>query len=327
MAAWTGGSRIPDASTISEAIGTAMRRCAPAISRANAIHSIMAYGFCEAPGPHAQVLLLPTGRSLMAVRSLSAPAIRSKAPLERVEPLGQRGELAAQLGQPTDDGGRLQPLAVRNSRIARDERSRLHRVWNACLRGGDDVIADRDVARHAHLPRQRDVISDNGAAGDADLRGEQRVCTDADAVRDLHQVVDLRPRLDARLADGRTVDRRVRPHLDIVLDDDDGALRDLAMRTVRTRHEPVAVAADNGTVLDDDAGAEDAPLAHRHVRVQQAVVPDGRAAADHDVRMNDGPIAYARPSADHDERADARALSDHGVGGDHARWVDTWYGW
>ena len=58
-----------------------------------------------------------------------------------------------------------------------------------------------NVPGDAHLPRERDVIPQHGAPGDPDLRCQQRVGADADTVRNLHQVVDLRPRLDARLSD------------------------------------------------------------------------------------------------------------------------------
>ena len=45
-------------------------------------------------------------------------------------------------------------------------------------------------------------------------------CPIDDAVRDLHEVVDLRAGADARLADRRPIDRRVRADLDVVFDDD-----------------------------------------------------------------------------------------------------------
>ena len=85
----------------------------------------------------------------------------------------------------------------------------------------------RQVARDAHLPRQHHVVVDRRAAGDADLRGEQRPAADRHAVRDLHEVVDLGARADARLADRGPIDRRVRADLHVVFDDDVGVLRDL----------------------------------------------------------------------------------------------------
>ena len=67
------------------------------------------------------------------------------------------------------------------------------------------------------------------AAGDADLRGEQHVASERDAVRDLDEIVDLGAGADARLADGGTIDRRVRADLDVVFDDDAADLRNLVV--------------------------------------------------------------------------------------------------
>ena len=59
------------------------------------------------------------------------------------------------------------------------------------------------------------------------------VAADLHAVRDLHEVVDLRAGADARLADGRTIDRRLRADLHVVLDDDAADLRNLLVRCRR----------------------------------------------------------------------------------------------
>ncbi len=79
---------------------------------------------------------------------------------------------------------------------------------------------------------------------------------DGDAVGDLHEVVDLGAGLDARLADRRTIDGRVRAELHIVFDDDGRDLRNLLVRAVAAADEAVAVAADDDAVLQDDAVAD-----------------------------------------------------------------------
>ena len=126
----------------------------------------------------------------------------------------QRGDLALQLAQPLlqlgqlrEDGARLEPGAVVDRRIAGDERPRLDGGRDAALRGGDRAVADREVARHADLPGQRHVAPDPAAARDAHLPAEHGVRADADGVADLHQVVELRPAPDPRLAQRRAVDR------------------------------------------------------------------------------------------------------------------------
>ena len=92
--------------------------------------------------------------------------------------------------------------------------------------------------------------------GDADLRRHQHVAADGDAVGNLHEVVDLRAGLDSRLADGWSIDGRVRAELHVVFDDDSGDLRDLLVRAVAASDEAVAVAADDDAVLQDHAIAD-----------------------------------------------------------------------
>ena len=50
---------------------------------------------------------------------------------------------------------------------------------------------------------------------------------DPHVVRDLHEIVDLRPRADDRVVDAAAVDRRVRADLDVVLDEAAADMRNL----------------------------------------------------------------------------------------------------
>ena len=92
----------------------------------------------------------------------------------------------------------------------------------------------------------------------------------------LHEVVDLGAGLDPRLADRRTIHRRVRAELHVVLDDDDGDLRNLFVGAVATTDEAVAVAADDDAVLKDDAIADRDALADGDIGMDDAVAPIAR---------------------------------------------------
>src|SRR5438067_10336155 len=141
------------------------------------------------------------------------------------------------------------------------------------------------------------------------------------SVRDLHEVVDLRAGLDARLADGRSIDRGVRAKLHIVFDDDGGDLRNLFVRAVAAPHETVAVAADDHAVLQDDAMANRHALANGDVRMNDAVVADTRARSNGDVRIDDRAIANRGALADRDERTDGHAGSERRIAGDRGHRV------
>ena len=107
------------------------------------------------------------------------------------------------------------------------------------------------------------------------------------------------PGADARLADRRPIDRRVRADLHVVFDHDAADLRNLLVRAVRPPGEAEAVAADHGAVLHDHAVADHHVLADRHVGV------DARSPRQSSRRRRSTTCG-----ADHRARADARARAD-----------------
>src|SRR4030095_2198745 len=168
------------------------------------------------------------------------------------------------------------------------------------------------------------VIVDVSTAGDADLGGQQHVAADGDTVANLHEIVDLRARLDARFADRRTIDRRVRAQFHIVFDDDGGHLRDLFVGAVTATDEPVTVAADHDAVLQHDAIAERHALSDRDVRMDHTVRPDASTRTDSDVGKDDRPVAAPRALAHRHERPKRDVYADLRIGGDRGRHMNTW---
>src|SRR5947209_7959604 len=137
----------------------------------------------------------------------------------------------------------------------------------------------------ARLSGHDDVVSELGRAGDAGLRYQQAMLAEAYVVADLHEVVDLRPLADHRLAEGRAVDRRAGTDLDVVFDPHDADLGDLVM-TAAVRCEAVAVGADHGTAVDDAAVADLRAVVDRDLRIDDAVAADRGAGLDRDVRID-----------------------------------------
>ena len=179
------------------------------------------------------------------------------------------------------------------------------------------------MAADPDLPAEHHVVADLRAAGDADLRRHQHVASNRHAVRDLHEVVDLGARLDARLPDGRPIDGRVRAKLHVVFEDDGGDLRDLFVGPVAAAHEAVAVAADHHTVLQDDAIAEGHAFANRDVRVDDAVRADARTGADRHVGVDDRSIANCGALADRHKRRDRHVCPERGIARDGGHRVNT----
>ena len=148
---------------------------------------------------------------------------------------------------------RLPPRQILDRRTAAHELPLVDRLRDPALRAGHRAAPDANVSDDAHLPSHDDVVFDHRAAGDPDLRGQQHAPPDRDAVRDVDQVVELAAGADARFADRRPINRRVRADLDVVFDDDVGVLRNLDVRAVGLLREAIAVAADHHAVLQHDA--------------------------------------------------------------------------
>ena len=118
------------------------------------------------------------------------------------------------------------------------------------------------------------------------------------------------PAPDPRLPHCRPIDRRIRPDLHVVFDDDVALLRDLVMNALVVGDEAEPVTANHRSVLHDDARADDRAVANRDAGVEDRVVADLRFGADDDVRVEDDAIADHGLRADDHERADRDVAAD-----------------
>src|SRR5262249_1337549 len=118
------------------------------------------------------------------------------------------------------------------------------------------------------------VLAELGAPRDPCLRGDRGIVSDDDIMPDLNEIVKLDAAADARLAEGRPVDRTVGADLDVVLDDDNAALRDLLVGSVVFWGKPEAVPSDHAARMDDDPLPDPATLAYHHVGIQKRLLTD-----------------------------------------------------
>src|SRR5262249_6672473 len=125
-------------------------------------------------------------------------------------------------------------------------------------------------ARHAGLREHDDALAEHGAPRDPRLRHDQAVATHHATVRDHHQIVELAAAPDARAAEPRAIDGRVRADLDVVLEHHVADLRHLLVLAALVELVAEAVAADHHARLEHDAVAEPAAFADHHARVEPA---------------------------------------------------------
>ena len=124
---------------------------------------------------------------------------------------------------------------------------------------------------------------------------KQVVPADLAVVADLHQVVDLGPRADARRLEGAAVDRRAGADLDVVADLDVAELRHLDVPAVL---QPVAeaVGPEHRVGVDDDAVAEHGAVVEHDVGIEVHVVAEPAVAADDHAAVDPAASARTLPS-------------------------------
>ena len=235
----------------------------------------------------------------------------------------QLAQFLLQFRQAVEDGDGFAPGEIIHRRIARIDGSGGDVRGNAALRGERGTIADREMSSGADPTGENHAIADVRGARKPNLAAEQRVLADFASVPDLDEVVDFRSAADLRLADGGAVNRAVRLNFDVVANHRDSRLSHFFPFPVCFSREAEAVAADDHSVLQQDAVSDAAVLADARVRVSEEIVADFRAAIDRDEAVQYGVRADLDIFGNVAVRADVCAGSYFGGRSDHSGSMDT----
>ncbi len=179
---------------------------------------------------------------------------------EMLEPLFHIAQQAIHLGQTGKEDRGPSPEGVIHGRVSGDDPIGFDRGRDAGLCRGNDIIADAQMARSAHLTGQHDVPSHFSASGQSDLSTEERVLAHFASVSDLHQIVDLHVRGDDRVSDGRAINGRIGSDLDPIADDHAARLRDFVPEAIGIARIAEAIGSDSRSVVDDHMCADDRVL-------------------------------------------------------------------
>src|SRR4051794_10255961 len=101
-----------------------------------------------------------------------------------------------------------------------------------CLRRQARARAYREVAADPGLTGEYGAVADRHRSGNPNLRHDQALLADAHVVRDVDEIVDLRPSPNHGVVDAPAIDRRVGADLDVVSDNASSDVRDLVVRSV-----------------------------------------------------------------------------------------------
>ena len=177
-------------------------------------------------------------------------------------------------------GAALQPQAVIDGRSPTDHGSGGNVVGDAALGYGDGSVADFYVAADAYLSGQDYVVAYVGSASQAYLGAEKRVVSDGAAVAYVDEVVNFCAASYAGFAYAGSVDAGVGLDLDVAFDCDLARLDDFVPAGGFVFREAEAVAAYDGSILEQDVVSDVAEFSDYGVGVGEEIVAYGCSAID-----------------------------------------------
>jgi len=127
-----------------------------------------------------------------------------------------------------------------------------------------------------------------------------------------HQIIDLGATPDARLADRGAIHAGVRLHFHIVLQHRRPGLRHFVPGAIPPFGKTETVSPNNGSVLQDDAVADTAVLAHHRVRVRDKIIANLGTAINGYKAVQNGVAADLYFFIDTTIRSNVRAFADFG---------------
>lgn len=190
---------------------------------------------------------------------------------------------------------------------------------DSTLSNGDYSVADFAVSCDPNLPREDYIFSDISSSSQSNLRAEKRVRAHRAAVSHMDHVVKLRPARDASLADTRPVNTRIRLHFDVVFQNRRPRLDDLVPVAGVILRKAKPIAADYGSILEQNIVAKLAELANHSMRMREEVFANLHVPINHDVRQQHSVVANLGAFVNHDVRADVSILANLRRGMDDRR--------
>ena len=140
---------------------------------------------------------------------------------------------------------------------------------------------------------------------------------------DEHEVIDLYAVLDSRLADGGTIDTRIRLHLDVVANHNLPGLQNLAPAAFGQAGKAKAVRANHYAILQKHTIADPAGFSNHGVGVGEKIVSDLGVPINRHEAVKDCISSDFDILVDKTVRADVRPACNSGRRRDDGRRMDT----
>src|SRR5262249_39744797 len=147
---------------------------------------------------------------------------------------------------------------------------------------------DLNVPNDTGLTADHYSLADSHTPGNSRLRRYYCVFADYHVMRDLHQIINFRSRLNPGSTKTRSIDGRVRTDFHVVVDLDNSDLRHFLL-TLRCHFEAEPVCADDHSTVQNYPGAEPAPFPDNDSRIDDAAFSDRDVVSDVATSADDRP--------------------------------------
>src|SRR6266581_564019 len=150
---------------------------------------------------------------------------------------------------------------------------------NPSLRADQRAVGDLNVPNNSRLASNHHSFANPDAPGNPGLRRNHGVFSDHNVVGHLHQIINLRARLNPGPTEARPIDRRVRADLHVIVDLDNSDLRHFLL-TLRRHFETESVCTNHGAAVQNHSRPEPAAFPNCYSRINHAAVTDNDVVPD-----------------------------------------------
>jgi hypothetical protein len=271
--------------------------------------------------PVCRLISAPWG--LLGLHRVLARSGRARAAAEAFEFGFQFADALLKFGQTIECGDSFEPLPIVDGGISGIHRTRRDVIGDPALCGDDGAVADGQMSGSANLAGENAAVAHLRGSCETYLAAKHRVSPYAGGMPDDDEVVELCSAADAGFSHGGAVDAGVGLHLDVVFKYSWTGLLHLVPRAVFLLGEAKAVAADDRSVLQDDAVSDTTEFAHHGVGVGEEIIANAGTLVNGDETVQNGIAADMGILSHHAIGTYVRACADLGGFRDECRRVES----
>ena len=169
---------------------------------------------------------------------------------------------------------------------SRPPNSAVEILRNPSLRTNQRAVSDFDVPNDTGLSADHHSFANPDASSNPGLGSNHGIFSDHNVVGHLHQIVYLRARLNPCPTETRSIDRRVRADLYVIVDLDNSDLRHFLL-AFRRHFETESICTNHSAAVQNHSRPNLAAFPNRHSGINHAALTDNDIVPNVTSRAND----------------------------------------